>query len=152
MANLTRTLAALLLAAILATSAFAGEVNDVSGQAIGGYDPVAYFTEGRPLKGSPGHAATHRGATFHFATAANRDRFAADPDRYAPQYGGFCAFGASRGYKADTDPDAFTIVDGKLYLNYNQAVRSQWQKDVPGHVAKADANWPSVKEQSDVVR
>jgi len=145
-------LLALALAAGLAASAFAGPVNEVDGVAIKGYDPVAYFTERKPVPGSPEFTASHEGATFRFASAENRDRFLEDPARYAPQYGGFCAFGTSRGYKADTDPAAFTIVGDRLYLNYNLGVRAEWSKDIPGHVAKADANWPTVKLQADVVR
>ena len=81
---------------------------------------------------------------------ANRDAFAADPARYAPQYGGFCAFGMAGGYKAAGDPVAFSVVDGKLYLNYNRDVQKQWTTDVPGFVSKADRNWPAVSNQTEV--
>lgn len=145
-------LTTLTLALGLVGSALAGTVNEVNGIAIKGFDPVAYFTEGRPVAGSPDHAASHEGATFLFASAANRDRFLADPGRYAPRYGGFCAFGTARGYKADTQPEAFSIVGDRLYLNYNLAVREEWSKDIPGQIAKADARWPEVRLQKDVVR
>jgi hypothetical protein len=148
----TALAAAAALALLAAPPALAGSVNEVNGLAIKGYDPVAYFTEGRAVDGSPTITATHEGATFEFASAANRDLFAADPARYALQYRGFCAFGASRGYKADTDPRAFTVVNGKLYLNYNLEVRDEWSRDVPGHVARADANWPTVRETTEVYR
>ncbi len=145
-------LAALMLLAGSLAPAVAGTVNEVNGIAIKGYDPVAYFKEGRPVPGMRDYAATVEGATFLFASAANRDLFLGDPAHFAPQYGGFCAFGLSRGYKADTQPEAFTIVGDRLYLNYNLEIRDEWSKDIPGHVAKADGNWPEVKLQTDVVR
>jgi YHS domain-containing protein len=120
---------------------------DSSGLALQGHDPVAYFTEGRPVPGRPELTATHEGATYRFASAANRDAFAAAPGKYAPQYGGYCAYGMASGYKAPVEPDAWTIVEGKLYLNYNRSVRSRWSSDIPGHVRKADANWPSVRSK-----
>jgi hypothetical protein len=88
---------------------------------------------------------------FHFATQANRDAFAADPARYAPQYNGFCAFGVAGGYKAAIDPAAFTVVDNKLYLNYNKDVQKKWSADIPGFVAKAEKNWPKVAAQTKVI-
>ena len=95
--------------------------------------------------------AAHKGSTFHFASADHRDAFIANPARYAPQYGGFCAFGTAGGYKAAIDPAAFTIVDGKLYLNYNSQVQSKWSADVGGYIRKADANWPEVMRQAKVI-
>lgn len=117
--------------------------SDASG-AIRGYDPVAYFTEGRPVKGSK--AFTHRwnGADWRFASAENRARFAAAPERYAPQYGGYCAYGVAGGYAVKIEPDAWSVVDGKLYLNYDRSVQASWRQDVPGYIRKADANWPRV--------
>ena len=106
-----------------------GAVYAPDGVAISGYDPVAYFTENRPVKGSPEHAATHDGAAFWFASAANRDRFTADPRRFAPQYGGYCAYGLSEGYKATTEPDAFTVHEDRLYLNYSRDVRDLWDTE-----------------------
>ena len=137
-----------LLLSLAVTAYAAGENNvDSSGLALKGYDPVAYFTEKKPVAGKPEFTARHEGATYRFASAANRDAFAAAPEKYAPQYGGSCAFGMAAGYKAPVEPDAWTVVDGKLYLNYNQSVRSQWSSDVPGYVRKADANWPSVRSK-----
>jgi hypothetical protein len=120
---------------------------DSSGVALKGYDPVAYFTEGKPVRGKPEFTARHDGATYRFASAASRDAFVAAPAKYAPQYGGYCAYGMAAGYKAPIEPDAWTVVDGKLYLNYNQSVRSRWASDVPGYVRKADANWPTVRSK-----
>jgi hypothetical protein len=85
------------------------------------------------------------GATWRFASAEHRDRFAVDPERYAPQYGGYCAWAVSQGYTAKIDPAAWKIVDDKLYLNYSKDVQSQWSSDIPGNIAKADANWPGIK-------
>ena len=126
----------------------AGESNlDASGLALQGYDPVAYFTDQRPVRGKADFTARHEGATYRFSSAANRDAFAAAPAKYAPQYGGYCAFGAASGYKAPIQPDAWTVVDGKLYLNYNQSVRRQWSSDIPGNIRKADANWPTIRSK-----
>lgn len=132
----------------VALIAFAGaaraDVYSEDGVALGGTDPVAYFTEGKPVQGSPAHSYDHDGATWHFASAETRDAFAADPERYAPKYGGYCAWAVSQGYTAKTDPDAWRIVDGKLYLNYNKAVQQRWEGDIPGNIAKGDANWPGL--------
>jgi YHS domain-containing protein len=120
--------------------------SDRSG-AIRGYDPVAYFTEGRPVKGSAEFTHRWNGATWRFASAENRDRFAQAPEKYAPQYGGYCAFGVASGYAVKIEPDAWSVVDGKLYLNYDKSVQAKWQADVPGYIRKADANWPRVLEK-----
>ena len=139
-----------LLLVVVAASAFAGEYFERDGVAISGYDPVAYFSEMKPVKGSPDFHAEYHGSTFYFSTAANRDRFAANPDKFAPQYGGYCAFGTAKGYKAVIDPAAFTVVEGKLYLNYSEAVRSKWKSNIPGYVRTADANWPDVRKLNKV--
>jgi YHS domain-containing protein len=133
-----------LVCATPATEALGGTFFEKDGAAIKGYDPVAYFTENKPVPGSPAYQAEYKGSTFRFASQAHRDAFMADPERYAPQYGGFCAFGTAGGYKAAIDPAAFTIVDGKLYLNYNADVQKQWARDIPGFISKADKNWPQV--------
>ncbi len=116
----------------------------VEGVAVGGYDPVAYFTEGKPVKGSEEFTLKHDGATWRFASGENRDAFAADPAKYAPQYGGYCAYAVAKGSTAKAEPDAWTIHDGKLYLNFDKSVRAIWSKDIPGYIKKADANWPGV--------
>jgi len=112
--------------------------------AIRGYDPVAYFTESKPVKGKAELTAEWMGATWRFASAKNRDMFKADPAKYAPQFGGYCAFAVSRGYTASTDPDAWTIVDGKLYLNYSVSVMQTWRKNTARYIARAEGNWPKV--------
>lgn len=108
--------------------------------AVGGYDSVSYFT-GKPTLGSDKFTTVYKGATFKFATAANLAAFKAEPAKYAPQYGGHCAFAAASNYRFAGDPKVWKIVAGKLYLNYNRDVQTKWEKDVPGMIAKGDANW-----------
>ena len=110
--------------------------------AIKGYDPVAYFLEGQPVKGSRDFTVTWNGATWQFASASNRDLFAQQPTAYAPQFGGYCAWAVSQGYTAGIDPAAWKIVAGKLYLNYDREVQEKWMKDIPGLIEKAEKNWP----------
>lgn len=119
-------------------------VFSVDGVAIRGADPVAYFTEGAPVIGSPEHALMWEGTTWHFASAENMELFMANPNAYAPQYGGYCAFALSKGSLASSDPEAWTVYDGKLYLNYSVNVRQVWAEDIPGNIALADAQWPAV--------
>ena len=138
------SLAIAVVCATASTPALGGTFFEKDGAAIKGYDPVAYFTQNKPVPGSPAYQTTYGGSNFRFASQANRDTFIADPERYAPQYGGYCAFGTAAGYKAAVDPAAFTIVDGKLYLNYNADVQKQWARDIPGFISKADKNWPQV--------
>lgn len=114
------------------------------GIAIRGADPVAYFTDDAYVAGSSEFTHDWNGATWQFASAENRDRFAANPDAYAPQYGGFCAWAVSQGYTAEIDPEAWNIVDGQLYLNFNRSIQNRWSRDIPGNIAQADQNWPGV--------
>jgi YHS domain-containing protein len=114
------------------------------GGAIRGYDPVAYFTEGKPVAGKRTHRLEWKGATWSFSSAKNKELFEAAPEKYAPRYGGYCAFAVSRGSTASIDPDAWSIVDGALYLNYSLGVRAQWSGDIPGNIAKGNANWPKL--------
>ena len=117
------------------------------GVAIRGADPVAYFTENRAVEGSKKYQSTYKGAEFRFASAENKALFDKDPEAYAPQYGGYCAWAISHGYTASIVPEAFTIVDGKLYLNYSLSVRRQWEADQSNRIKLADQNWPSVLER-----
>jgi YHS domain-containing protein len=144
-------LSSILITLMLLTPAWAGEFFEKDGTALRGHDPVAYFSDNKPVKGSPEHMAEYQGSTFYFASKTNRDAFVAEPARYAPQYGGFCAFGMASGYKAATDPAAFSIVDGKLYLNYNRDIQKQWSADRPGFIAKAEKNWPTASKQTKVI-
>lgn len=112
--------------------------------AIRGYDPVAYLSEGKPVEGSPNFSHEWNGAQWLFASADNLEMFKEDPERYAPQYGGYCAYAVANGYTAKTEPEAWTIVEDKLYLNYSLGVRKKWSKDIAGNIKKADSNWPGV--------
>ena len=114
------------------------------GAAIKGYDPVAYFDQGAPAKGSAGVTDEWNGATWHFVNKTNRDKFAANPAAYAPQYGGYCAWAVSQGKTAPIDPEAWEIVEGKLFLNYNSRIQKKWQKDRDNLKKKADQNWPTL--------
>lgn len=138
----------LVLALVLPGPLAAQSVNlDQAGVAINGYDPVAYFSDSAARKGSNELTATHAGATYRFSSSANRDAFVVDPERYVPAYGGFCAFGVSRGYKVNIDPQAFRVVNGRLYLNYSRSVQKEWLADIPGYITKADGNWVKLKAE-----
>ena len=115
------------------------------GFAVKGYDPVAYFTRGEPVEGSSEHSFEWSGAEWRFASAENLARFMGDPERYAPQYGGYCAYAVTQGNKVSTDPEVWKIVDDKLYLNYSKDVQALWVKDIPGFIAKADNRWPEIR-------
>jgi len=136
----------LLLAALVAAPAFAaGPINQgFFGVAIEGIDPVGYFEESRPVEGSSDFEHQWMGATWRFANAANRDAFVADPARYAPQYGGYCAYAVSQGATAGIDPEAWKIVDGKLYLNLNEKIQKRWEADQARYIEQADRNWPGL--------
>lgn len=139
---------AILLSAVsLAVMAQKPEVFSTKDGAIRGYDPVSYFTDSLPMKGKPEFVAEFKNAKWYFSSAENLELFKADPEKYIPQFGGYCAFGMSRGYKAETQPDAWTIVDGRLYLNYNVKVREEWNKKQAELITKAATNWVKVKTQ-----
>lgn len=145
--KIRRCFAALsLLLAIAAPAAALSPVNRTTfgGVAIDGWDPVAYFTDARPVEGSKEFSFDWNGASWRFASAAHRDLFAGDPARYAPQYGGYCAWAVSQGSTADIDPAAWKIVNGRLFLNYSLDVQQKWAADIPGNIAKGDANWPKL--------
>ena len=115
-----------------------------SNAAVGGYDTVAYFSVGKPVKGLSKYKTRWKGADWYFSSMENLDRFKAMPEKYAPQYGGYCAYGVSQNAAVKGDPLLWKIVDGKLYLNINRQVVNIWTKDIPGYIAKADKNWPDV--------
>ncbi len=120
---------------------------DANRVAIHGYDTVAYFTEGKPLKGKSEFEQVWRDTQWHFASAGNRDLFTANPDRYTPQYGGYCALGLAAGEFADADPEAWTIVDGKLYLNNTKDFRVVWRKAPEAHIGNANYNWTKNRDK-----
>ncbi|MCB1496310.1 MAG: hypothetical protein KDJ86_11020 [Bauldia sp.] len=121
---------------------------DATGIALKGYDPVAYFTDGAPMPGDEAITAAHDGVTYRFASAANRDAFLAAPASYIPAYGGFCAMAMSLGYKVDIDPNAWKIVDDRLYVQANERATWVWSEDIPGNIAKANGFWPKIMDKA----
>ncbi len=136
-----------LLLASVATFAQKSAVFNPSEGAIHGYDPVAYFKESKPVKGDKKYFLSWNSATWYFANQANLDAFKANPEKFAPQYGGYCAYGLAGGHKAPTDPEAWLIKDGKLYLNYNKDVQVMWKKKQAEYIETADKNWPVIKDK-----
>jgi hypothetical protein len=112
--------------------------------ALHGYDAVAYWSEGKPVQGLPSFEYRWMNAVWRFANAQHRDQFVKEPERYAPQFGGYCAYAVSLGKTADIDPQAWRIVDGRLYLNYSLSIKRLWEQDVPGNIVKARQHWPAV--------
>jgi YHS domain-containing protein len=138
----------LLLAAISAFAQTKSLLNlDKAGVAIQGYDPVAFFTDNKPVKGDAKFPVRHNGATYLFASKEHRDAFKADPTKYEPGFGGYCAYGVSRGKLVEIDVEAFQIVAGKLLLQYSKGVREDFNKDSTGNLSKANANWPGLVEK-----
>jgi YHS domain-containing protein len=115
---------------------------DAAGLALRGYDAVAYFREGAAVEGRAEFAHEWNGARWLFKSGENRDRFAREPEAYAPQNGGYCSYAVAHGYTADADPQAWKVVNGKLYLNYNEDVKRLWEQDIPGFLQKSEQNWP----------
>ena len=150
MKNIKNILALALTSIAIAYSTAAGELVNVSGAsniAVGGYDTVAFFTDKKPVNGDPGISATYRGATYIFATQEHKDLFAAAPEKYAPQCGGYCAFGVSVGALFPVDISTWQVRSGKLYLNLNKAILKKFNSDFEANVAKADKNWPTLVEK-----
>jgi len=144
--------AIIVLSAILLNLSIAHAVKPVySGgrerAAIRGYDPVAYFVENAPVKGLKEYQLEHNGGTWWFSSAENLEKFAADPEKYMPAYGGYCAYAISRNSTASSKPEYFTIHDGKLYLNYSKSVYKKWLKDKEGYISSADSNWPGLVDK-----
>jgi len=152
MRNTTKSLAIMALLAFVMGAAALAEtapppVYQSKGKlALSGYDAVSYFKDGKPVVGKSAFAYTWMDAVWHFSSAENRDAFAKEPEKYAPQYGGYCAFGTSQGHLVPGDPQAWKVVDDKLYLNYNKDVQKFWLQDVPGNIQKADENWPKLHQ------
>lgn len=134
---------------VLNSSLAQREVFSKSNQAIQGYDPVAYFKEAKPVKGKNEFSYVWKGGTWYFSNQENLNDFKANPDKFAPQFGGYCAYGVADGHKAPTSPDAWTVVNGKLYLNYDKDVRELWKKDQKVFIKTAEAKWPQVKNEKD---
>jgi YHS domain-containing protein len=140
-------LAAVILLSVLSVCAQKSAVFELSGKAIRGYDPVAYFTEAKPVLGKDELVYNWNNSNWYFSSQQNLDSFKTDPEKYAPQFGGYCAYGLSDGHKAPTLPDAWTIINGKLYLNYNTKVREYWNKNRDERIEKANKNWPGIKDK-----
>ncbi len=140
-------IAAFATVALSITAAFARSPDVYTGTfsslAVGGYDSVAYFKQGKPVLGSAQFTMEWKGATWRFASKENLETFRANPVAYAPQFGGYCAWAVAHGYTASGDPLVWKLVDGKLYLNYDRDVQSQWEKDIPRYIADGNKNWPS---------
>lgn len=145
------TFAALLLCFVTFTAAMAADKSllnlDKAGVAIQGHDPVAFFTVKAPVKGQPEFSSEYHGAKYWFRSAKNKAAFDAEPAKYEPQFGGYCAYGVSKGKLVEIDPEAFQIVGGKLLLQYSKGVRDDFNKDATGNLKKAETNWPSLVEK-----
>ena len=144
-----RLAAAAFIAVLLASAPAVAAAPEIytgrfSNLAVGGYDPVAYFEASAPAKGSKDFILDHDGATWRFASAENLEKFRANPAAYAPQYGGYCAWAVAQGYTAPGNPENWSVRDGKLYLNYNDKVQSDWLKAPDGFISRANVNWPGV--------
>ncbi len=147
--RLAQTIASIITAFVISFSAFvhAGDdtETDVNSVILSGHDAVAYFTQNKALKGSAKYTAIYNDAIYRFSSAKNRDLFNTTPEKYAPQYGGFCAYGMTFGKKFEIDGKAFEIVNGKLFVNKNLSVYKAWKKDIPTHVTQANKQWPTVE-------
>jgi hypothetical protein len=137
-----------LLALLLSTTSYAQDVKyyNTKGTAINGYDPVAYFLQNKAIAGNDSYSTDWSGSKWKFISQTNLDSFKIAPEKYAPQYGGYCAYGCSENHKAPTDPNAFTIVGNKLYLNYSLKVKEFWLKDTVGKIKAADGFWPALNK------
>jgi len=141
---MTQTLVALMLTA---TPLLAGDLVNVSGAskaAVSGYDVVAFFTDSRPVNGSPAISAMYQGATYFFATEEHKKLFEQNPDKYVPQYGGFCAYGVALGKLFPVDINTWQVRNGKLYLNLNADILKTFNADFEGNIIKAEKNWPGL--------
>jgi len=133
---------------VVSSLSFAADIDmnaDENDLAIKGYDPVSYFSMSSPKLGTSKYTATYKGAIYRFSSEENRNTFKQNPDKFVPQYGGYCAFGVAMEKKFDTDPLAWRVVDGKLYLNLNKDVQKKWLTDVPGYLSQSNENWTAIK-------
>ncbi|MCX2573183.1 YHS domain-containing (seleno)protein [Pedobacter sandarakinus] len=143
----TLIVAALSLFILFSASAQQSEIFAPGGKAIRGFDPVAFFTQAKALKGVDTLSYQWKDVTWLFASAENMAMFKADPEKFAPQYGGYCAYGCSNNYKAPTQADTWTVVDDKLYFNYNVKVKEMWTKEQTERIKAADEKWPIIKNK-----
>ena len=136
-----------LLVAVASTPAFAVDYTH-STPGASGYDVVAYFTDGKPMRGSGYHVAVHEGVTYAFTNEEHKKLFEGNPTKYLPVYGSYCAYGISVAKKFVANPEVWKIVDGKLYLNLDKKIQATWEKDIPGNIKKADTNWSQIKDKA----
>ncbi|MCV6586689.1 MAG: YHS domain-containing protein [Marinibacterium sp.] len=151
MLNLKTLISGAALSLAVATTSIAAGVDvnaTTTGLALRGYDPVAYFTDGAPTEGDLNITAVYNDATYRFASEENKATFEANPEAYAPAYGGFCAFGTAMGFKFDGDPEVWKIVDNRLYLNLSPAVQERWETDVPGFIDQAETQWDVIEDKT----
>ncbi|MEN9599044.1 MAG: hypothetical protein RL596_1355 [Bacteroidota bacterium] len=145
--TMKKILLALLGMLLFSTISFAqkAEIFSREGKAIGGYDAVAFFTQSAMVKGFDSLHYNWKDARWLFSSIKNKEAFIANPEKYAPQYGGYCAYGTADGHKAPTQSDTWTIIDNKLYFNYNSRVKEMWGKNTIGFIKMADEKWPALK-------
>ena len=139
--------ACVLFVAMAVTPAFGQDVTK-STPGMSGYDPVAYFTDGKPMKGSGYHVAEFDGVTYAFASSEHKEMFTANPEKYVPSYGGYCAYGVAVGKKFVADPEVWKVVDGKLYLNLDKGIQAKWNADIPGDTKNGDKIWVDIKDKA----
>lgn len=147
--NMKKKISTVLIATFILLNTYAqkSQIYIVNGKAIKGYDPVAFFTDAKPVMGQDSLMLQWHDASWYFASRKNLEAFQAAPEKYAPQYGGYCAYGTAMGHKAPTEVDTWTVLDGKLYFNYNSKVKGTWSKDRPAFIKKADQTWPTIKDK-----
>jgi YHS domain-containing protein len=136
---------AIILVSVIGAHAQKAEVYAPKGNAINGYDPVAFFTMSKPVMGADDYTCMYKDVKWKFSSKENRDAFQANPEHYAPQYGGYCAYGTAEGHKAPTEIETWSVVNDKLYFNYNGKVKEMWVKDQQSYIMKADKKWPEIK-------
>ena len=136
------------LVAFGASLARAGDGTEVATVGVGGYDPVSYFAESKPVRGSGRYTVEYQGVTYLFSNEANKNTFGKEPRKYLPAFGGYCAYGVAIGKKFWGDPEVWEIVDGTLYLNLDKGIQQEWDKDKPGYIKKAGGNWNAIKDKS----
>ena len=149
---MTRTkrfvMAAVMLAGVIGATSVSARDYAHSTPGLSGYDPVAYFMDGKPMKGSGFHTAVYEGVTYAFASEDHQKHFQADPGKFLPAYGGYCAYGVAVGKKFVADPEVWKIVRGRLYLNLDRSIQSKWDKDIAGYITQADANWTRIRDKA----
>lgn len=152
MTKLNLFAAALVMAVSLITfggpNARAADDTEVATVGVGGYDPVSYFTESKPVRGNGRYTAEYQGVTYLFSSGQNKKTFGKEPRKYLPAFGGYCAYGVAIEKKFWGDPEVWEIVDGTLYLNLDKGIQQEWDKDKPGYITKANSNWNTIKGKS----